>query len=93
MDLMECRQEINRIDSEILRLFEKRMQVTNEVAAYKIRNGLQVLDPAREEQNILRLQQLARPETDPEDVRELFSKLMALSRKKQHRIMGTQEES
>lgn len=89
MDLKECRNEINRIDSEILRLFEERMQVAGEVAAYKIRNHMQVLDPAREEQNIRRLQQLAGPETDPEDVRELFSLLMALSRKKQHRIIDS----
>ena len=35
-DLQECRRQIDEIDSEILRLFEKRMKVSEDVANYKI---------------------------------------------------------
>ena len=51
-DLERYRDEIDEIDSEIVRLFEKRMKVIEEVAEYKIKTGKQVLDPARESQKI-----------------------------------------
>ena len=35
-DLSELREEIDQIDSEIVRLYERRMGVAEEVAAYKI---------------------------------------------------------
>lgn len=38
-DLLECRKEIDVIDKEILRLFEKRMKVCEDVAEYKIHTG------------------------------------------------------
>ena len=38
-DLQECRKEIDIIDKEILRLFEKRMKVCENVAEYKIHTG------------------------------------------------------
>ena len=44
-DLLECRKEIDVIDKEILRLFEKRMKVCEDVAEYKIHTGKKVLDP------------------------------------------------
>ena len=46
-DLERYRDEIDEIDSEIVRLFEKRMKVSEEVAEYKIKTGKQVLDPAQ----------------------------------------------
>ena len=38
-DLERYRDEIDEIDSEIVRLFEKRMKVSEEVAEYKIKTG------------------------------------------------------
>mgnify|MGYP000140070484 CR=1 FL=1 len=37
IDLQECRNEIDKIDSDIIRLFEQRMKVCEDVAEYKIR--------------------------------------------------------
>lgn len=48
MDLEQCRNEINRIDAEMARLFEQRMHVCADVAAFKKSHGLSVRDPARE---------------------------------------------
>ena len=50
-DLQECRKEIDRIDSEIVKLFEKRMKVSEEVAEYKIHTGKEVLDSKREQES------------------------------------------
>ena len=47
MDLMELREQINEIDAQMLDLFLRRMQVSSNVAEYKRKNGLPVLDAAR----------------------------------------------
>ena len=38
MNLSECRNEIDKIDKELVELFEKRMNVAINVAKYKIEN-------------------------------------------------------
>ena len=43
-DLKEIRKEINQIDEEMLKLFEKRMDVVNDVALYKKENNIPILD-------------------------------------------------
>lgn len=47
-DLIKAREEIDLIDTEIIRLFEKRMDIVKDVAIYKIANKLSVLDSSRE---------------------------------------------
>lgn len=47
-DLQESRKEIDSIDSEIVSLFERRMEVCKDVAEYKLRTGKAVLDRQRE---------------------------------------------
>ena len=48
MDLQESRKKIDKIDDELVKLFEERMAVSAEVAEYKRQTGKAVLDPARE---------------------------------------------
>lgn len=72
-DLERYRDEIDEIDSEIVRLFEKRMKVSEEVAEYKIKTGKQVLDPARESQKIHTLKEKAHGDFNSLGVQELFS--------------------
>lgn len=43
-DLKTCREEIDRIVTELVRLFEERMNVVQEVAAYKKEHHMPVLD-------------------------------------------------
>ena len=38
-DLLELREQIDRIDREMVRLFEERMDICRQVAEYKIANG------------------------------------------------------
>lgn len=47
LDLLEIRDQIDTIDKEIVELFEKRMQLSADVAEYKISNNKEVLDPKR----------------------------------------------
>lgn len=46
--LKKAREEINRIDGELARLFEARMRASGEVAKYKREHGLPILDTSRE---------------------------------------------
>lgn len=52
--LVAARAEINEVDREIARLFEKRMSAARCVAEYKKEHGLQIFDKSREEQLIER---------------------------------------
>ena len=86
-DLERYRDEIDEIDSEIVRLFEKRMKVSEEVAEYKIKTGKQVLDPARESQKIHTLKNKAHGDFNSLGVQELFRQIMAISRKRQYQLL------
>ena len=49
MNLEEIRDEINRVDEQLLPLFLRRMELSARAAAWKKENGAPVRDPAREE--------------------------------------------
>ena len=87
IDLQECRNEIDKIDSDIIRLFEQRMKVCEDVAEYKIRTGKKVLDPERERQKLEVLRGKAHGEFNQLGAQELFQQIMAISRKRQYQLM------
>ena len=48
MELDEIRHEVDEIDSQLIRLFEKRMKASKEIAEIKIAKGLSILNSKRE---------------------------------------------
>jgi len=87
-DLNQCRKEIDEIDKELLRLFEKRMDVAINVAEYKKENNLPILNYKREEEvinkNIGNLKN-----KDYENItRKFFINLMELSRSLQEKVIS-----
>lgn len=87
-DLNQIREQIDKVDKEIVQLFENRMELCAEVAEYKISNGKQVLDAAREKEKIDKVKLSASTEENRHDVGELFKQIMAMSRKLQYQIMA-----
>jgi len=85
---MECRNKLDVIDREIVRLFEERMQVCGDVAEYKIATGKAVYDAERERQKIAAVQEMAGSEFNQTAVKEIFSQLMAISRKYQYGLLA-----
>ncbi len=84
--LEEARIQIDIIDREMARLFEERMQVVEDVVAYKMANNLQVLDSSREKQVIDKNKAyIQHAEFEPFYV-EFITYLMSLSRKHQHQL-------
>ena len=86
-DLLVLRDEIDKIDKEMVELFEKRMEICAEVAAYKIETGKKVLDRERELNKLDTLGELAHSNFNKHGVRELFSQIMAMSRKLQYQLL------
>lgn len=89
LDLMECRNKLDVIDREIVRLFEERMTVCGDVAEYKIGTGKAVYDAEREKQKIAAVQDLAHSDFNKDAVKEIFSQLMAISRKFQYGLLAS----
>lgn len=85
--LQECRNQIDQIDDEIIRLFEERMKVCEEVAQYKIQTGKKVLDPQREQEKIKVLREKAHGEFNALGAQEIFQQIMAISRKRQYQLI------
>ena len=79
MDLTSLRGEIDRIDQELLVLFEERMNIVREVAQYKKEQGLPIFHPEREQQVLDRAASRAK-EPYKTDARVLFTTLMELSK-------------
>lgn len=87
-DLKEVRQDIDRIDKEILKLYEDRMVLAEEVAAYKIENHKAIYDRIREEKKLEKLSDGIEDDLLKQGVIELFEQIMSSNRKKQYRILA-----
>ena len=87
MDLNECRKKIDEIDEKIVKLFEERMAVSEEVADYKLTNGMNVLDKKRERAKLDSVIALTHNEFNEKGIEELYSHIMSISRKRQYDIM------
>lgn len=86
-ELQETRRALDAVDRQIVALFEERMRLSREVAAYKLAKGLPVLDRSREEQVLdSRCAMLSDPFWS-ESVRALYEQIMALSRQEQQRLL------
>ena len=92
-ELSQCRAEIDAIDAQIVALFEKRMQVSRDVAAYKHAHQMNILDTSREQ---LVLQSRAAQATDDalrQPVVTLFREIMRLSREEQRCVLDAMTET
>jgi len=81
------RDEIDKVDSEMIKLFEKRMEVVYKIAEYKKRNSMDILDRSREENVIeTRLKKLKNKSIEKET--EIFLKeIMRISRNFQRKSL------
>ena len=87
MDLKECREKIDDINKEMLRLFCERMEVCKSVAEYKMANGLPILNKARERDIIYEMTERA-DEGMENYVKTFFNVIMDLSRAYQGKLMN-----
>lgn len=87
LDLNEIRDNIDKIDRQLVELFEERMKLTTEVAEYKIETGKKVLDPVREKAKLEAVRKLVKNPDNVHAIDDLFSQIMANSRKNQYMLL------
>jgi len=87
MDLQELRNKIDEIDNNLIELFERRMDISAEVAEYKKRHNMPVHDPVREREILDKLSCKVKKERES-SITALYSLLFELSRAEQEKILN-----
>lgn len=87
MDLLELRGQIDAIDEQIVDLYEKRMDISRQVAEYKIKTGKKVFDKQREQEKLEKVKSLTHNDFNSHGIEELFEQIMSMSRKLQYRLL------
>lgn len=91
--LEELRPEIDKIDRELTRLFEARMDLAKEVGEYKKVNDIAILNAKREEEVLEKNISNIKNEDYKVFGKEFFEKLMELSRNIQENIINNKIEN
>ena len=90
MDLLDLRNRIDEIDSKIIPLLIERMGISKEVAEYKVKNGMPVLNEIREKEILDNVRKECGEQG--EAIATIFAATMDASRELQHRIIGGGDE-
>ncbi len=88
--LEELRAQIDEIDSQMIALFERRMDVTRQVGEYKKEHDLPVLDRQREEEVLAKKEAMLKNKYLKTEVKDFFGSIMAISRRQQRGLMADQ---
>ncbi len=89
-DLLELRKEIDAIDSQIVDLFEKRMELSPAAAEYKVATGKRVVDKKKKKKKLETIRSMTHNDFNSHGAEELYKQLMAMSRKLQYQLMEEQ---
>lgn len=88
MDLLQLREKIDEIDAQIVSLYEQRMEVSSQVAHYKINTDSKVFDKQREKEKLEKVRAMTHNEFNAYGIQELFEQIMSMSRKLQYRLLA-----
>ncbi|MBF1185634.1 MAG: chorismate mutase [[Eubacterium] sulci] len=86
IELKKCRDKIDALDRELLRLFEERMHIVKDVAYIKKANGIGICDSSREAELISAIKAMSEDGLSEYD-KALFEKIMELSKLYQSRCL------
>lgn len=85
MNLKEYRNEIDEIDNQIIKLFEKRMGVVKNIAEYKLKNNIEILNDEREKQILEKIKDKSNKDYE-KYVKQFFVNIMDISKQYQCKI-------
>lgn len=91
--LAQCREKIDRIDRELMKLFEERMSVVLEVARYKKENNMAIFHKDREKQVINKNLSLVENKELLPYAEEMLHALMDISKEYQQYKIGLRENN
>ncbi len=87
-DMKKLRAQIDKIDAQILALYEERMDVVRAIGEYKIENDLPVYDAAREDEKLDKVFADVKNRQYADGAAQLFITLMQASRELQEEMGG-----
>jgi chorismate mutase len=90
-ELENLREKIDAIDKEMIALFEKRMDVVADIAAYKIKNNLPVLNQNREDIVVSKVKSTVKNKNYADSAADLIQNIMEISKKFQQKIISKQQ--
>lgn len=82
--LEELRGQLDVVDDQIVKLYEERMKICEQVGEYKVEAGRKVFDRVREKEKLQNVASKVSSDFDKKGVQELYQQLMSLSRKLQY---------
>ena len=87
LNLVKIREDIDHIDSEIAKLFEKRMETVNKVAEYKKANKLPVRDKEREAIVLDKCRQRVQNSAYADGLRKIMAQIMDISVEREEKLL------
>ena len=90
-ELENLREKIDAIDKEMIALFEKRMDVVANIAAYKIKNNLPVLNQNREDIVVSKVKSTVKNKDYSDSAADLIKDIMEISKKFQQKLISKQQ--
>ena len=86
MELTEIRDEIDKIDNQLIPLLTQRMELSKQVAQYKIQRNMPVLNVERENQILENVEEKGGEQGAA--LKSVFATIMEASRALQHKLIG-----
>lgn len=83
-ELSELREQLDGIDAQIVELYERRMNICEQVGEYKIEKGKKVFDRQREKNKLADVASKVSSDFNKKGIQELYQQLMSMSRKLQY---------
>ena len=90
-ELENLRERIDTIDKELIALFEERMDVVNDIAEYKIKNNLPILNQNREDIVISKVKAIVKNKEYTDSAIDFIKDIMEISKKFQQKIISKQQ--
>lgn len=84
MNLSDLRKQIDNLDTELVKLMAKRLEVSDQIGKIKEETNSPVQDLSRESEVLNRVQSLAQSlSLDPQDIESLYQEILFISKKQQ----------
>ena len=90
-ELENLREKIDTIDKEMIALFEKRMDIVADIAAYKIKNNLPVLNQNREDIVISKVKAIVKNKDYTDSAIDFIKDIMEISKKFQQKLISEKQ--
>ena len=90
-ELENLRERIDKIDKELIALFEERMNVVNDIAKYKIKNNLPILNQNREDIVISKVKAIVKNKDYTDSAIDFIKDIMEISKKFQQKLISEKQ--